>query len=247
MAPGPNPGDEQQPDYPQQYPPPPPGQQQAPGYPPAPSYPQPSGYPPAPGYAQPGGYPPPGWQLVKKHGGLATASLVLGIIGLVLAIIPGANFVAYPLVVLAIIFGLIAIRWGKAKAGLVLGSVGLVATIIWTVAIGTAVNDAVNNPHTVVYNVTGTIARADVSYYSSDTSNHDQQRSTDNAPLPWSKTITVKGDLSAFEVTANTHVGLHSKSGRLSCSLSVDGKVVSQDSSNGDGAFVSCDGTGYGN
>jgi Mycobacterium membrane protein len=250
MARRPNPGDQQQSGYPQQSQPPPDHQPQPDNEQQSRAgYPQSSGYTPMPGYPSPGypssGYPPPGWQPDKKRGGLATASLVLGIIGLVLAVIPGANFVAYPLVVLAIIFGLIAIRWGKAKAGLVLGIVGLVATIIWTVAIGTAVNDAVNRSHTVVYSVKGTIGTADISYYSSDSTNNDNQISTDRVPLPWSKAIKVKGDLSIFDVTANTHIALHSKSGTLSCTLSVDGKVVSRDSAHGDGNFVSCDGNGY--
>ncbi|MBE7189126.1 hypothetical protein [Jatrophihabitans endophyticus] len=123
------------PEYGQQYgqqPPPGPGAPPPPyGYPSPPGY----GYGPAPayGYGQYGPLGPLGPQYPR--GGLATASLVLGIIGFVLACIPFVNYVAYPLVVLAIIFGILAIRWGKAKAGLILGSLGLLATVVWTIVI----------------------------------------------------------------------------------------------------------------
>lgn len=214
------------------------GYARQPGYPPAPDQ---------PGYPPPGDYRPPAWQPApKKRGGLATASLVLGIIGLILAIIPFANFAAYPLVILAIIFGLLAVRWGKAKAGLILGAVGLVATIIWSVAIGSVFNDAVNRQHTVIYSVTGTIGKADISYYSSDSSNNDNQVSIDDVPLPWSQTVKVKGDLSSFDVTANAPFTVNSTRGGLACTLTVDGKIVSRDSANGDGGLVTCAGTGYG-
>ena len=134
---------------------------------------------------------------------------------------------------------------GQGEGGLILGVVGLVATVIWSVAIGSVFNDAVNKPHSVVYSVEGTIGKADISYYSSDGSNNDNQVSTDNVALPWSKTIKVKGDLSSFVVTASTHIGMHLKSGKLSCTVSVDGKIVSRDSARGSGNIVTCDGTGY--
>ena len=181
-----------------------------------------------------------------KRGGLATTSLVLGIIGVVLGVIPFVNFGAYPFAVLAIIFGLIALSWGKAKAGLILGVIGLAATIIWTVVIGTVFNNAVSNPHTVVYSVTGTIGKADVQYYSSDASGSSKQQSQDSVPLPFTKTVTVKGDFSGFDVEANTHIGLgNSPRGTLACTISVDGKIVSRDSSDGDADVVACDGTGF--
>src|SRR5206468_1860760 len=110
------------------------------------------GFPPGQpqqGYGPPPGFPPPGYA-PRKRGGLATSALVLGIIGFIMAVIPFVNFVAYPLVILAIVFGLFAFRWGKAKAGFILGVLGLVATIVWTAAIAGAFDDAVNKPHTVV-------------------------------------------------------------------------------------------------
>lgn len=238
------------------------------GYPPQPGYPQqgqPPGYQqsgyaqqgyaqqgfaqqgyPQHGYGMPPAYPPPGSE-PRKRGGLATASLVLGIIGIVLALIPFANFVAYPLVVLAIVFGLCALRWGKAKAGLILGVLGLVATILWTVAIAGAFDDAVNKPHTVVYRVSGSgdITRADVSYSSNDGSTKSSDISVNNRKLPFTKTVTVKGNLSAFALTANTPMSTKMPKGTLKCELLVDGAVVSTDKSHGSPALVACSGSGY--
>lgn len=107
-------------------PPPPPG---APPPPPLPPGGQPPGYPP-------GGQPPPGYVPfggpsgpVARTNGLAVASLVLGIVGLLLC------FVFIPWI-LAIVFGIIAIKQcgedpsytgrGLAVAGLVLGIIAAV-------------------------------------------------------------------------------------------------------------------------
>jgi hypothetical protein len=223
--------------------------QPPPGYPQQ-GYPQ-QGYPqqgyPQQGYPQPG-YPPPGYEPKKKRGGLATAALVLGIIGFIMAVIPFVNFAAYPVVVLAIIFGLFAFRWGKGKAGLILGVLGLVATILWTIGIAGAFHDAVNKPHTVVYRVTGTgqVIRADVTYYSNDGSNRSSSISSDNQKLPFNKTVVVKGDFSDFVLTANTPITATTSKGTLSCELLVDGNVVSTDKSSGSVSLVTCSGSGYG-
>lgn len=87
-------------------------------------------------------YPPaPAAQPVQKQGnGFGVTALVLGIIGLVLAVIPVINiFTAIPLGILAIIFGIIALvkapsRGGKGKGtggtGLVLGVVAVLVAIL---------------------------------------------------------------------------------------------------------------------
>ncbi len=172
---------------------------------------------------------------------------MLGIIGFVMAVIPFVNFVAYPVVLLAIIFGLVAFRWGKGKAGAILGVLGLVATIVWTAAIAGAFDDAVNKPHTVAYRVTGTgqLTRADVTYYSNDGSNKSSNISADNQKLPFTKTVTVRGDFSGFVLTANVPITAKAAQGTLACQLLVDGKVVSSDKSSGSVALVTCSGTGY--
>jgi hypothetical protein len=118
----------------------------------------------------------------------------------------------------------------------------IVVIIIAVVAsAGKAVNDAVNKQHTVVYNVTGK-GTADISYYQSDGSGKDVSITENNQKLPWTKTVTVKGDLSGFVVTATVSDFTKTIS-NMSCELSVDGKVVSTDK--GNNSIVSCSGSGY--
>ena len=73
---------------------------------------------------------------MSKDSGLATASLVLGIIGLVTSFTCCGIFVLVPL--LASIFGIIGITKGnrdKAVAGLVMGSIGLILSIIMLISL----------------------------------------------------------------------------------------------------------------
>lgn len=124
----------------------------------------------------------------------------------------------------------------------------VVIIIIIATAISSAVKDATSKPHTVLYKVTGTgpITKADVSYYTSDGSNNSSNISQDGQSLPFTKMVTVKGDLSGFVLTANTPIAATtSPKGTLSCSLSVDGKVVSTDHSSGSVSLVTCSGSGY--
>lgn len=74
----------------------------------------------------------------KPTSGLAVAGLVIGIIALISSVVPLLNLFSFPLVLLAIIFGGIAVfqtakgkRGGKglAIAGLVLGIIGLLITV----------------------------------------------------------------------------------------------------------------------
>jgi uncharacterized protein DUF4190 len=79
----------------------------------------------------------------QPSNGLAVASLVLGIVGLVFSFIPIVGVIAWPMVILGIVFGGIALNKanqapassskGMAIAGLVCSIIGLVICIIWTV------------------------------------------------------------------------------------------------------------------
>ena len=69
----------------------------------------------------------------KRKSGLATAGMVLGIIGTCISFIPLINNISFILGILAIIFGIIEIikkaGVGKAVAGLVLGIIAIMITI----------------------------------------------------------------------------------------------------------------------
>jgi membrane-bound ClpP family serine protease len=103
---------------------------------------------PAPQYA-----PAP----VKQGNGFGVTALVLGIIGLVFAVIPVVNvFTAIPLGVLAIIFGIVALvkagsRGGKGKGtggtGLVLGILALGVAIAMNALVFNAAKEYVNEEH----------------------------------------------------------------------------------------------------
>lgn len=77
--------------------------------------------------------------------GLATAALVLGIVGLVFSAIPWCGwFIGWPCDLLGIIFGAVALAKikrgeasgdGMAKAGLICGIIGIVIIILWTIFI----------------------------------------------------------------------------------------------------------------
>jgi hypothetical protein len=110
-------------------------------------------YPPPgpPGYGYPPPYPqqPYAQTLPAPRNGLGTTGLVLGICGLVFSFIPVVGLVAWPLVILGLIFGglgLAAANRGEATnrghsiAGLVCSGLGLVVCVVWLAAFSDAVD-----------------------------------------------------------------------------------------------------------
>ncbi len=76
--------------------------------------------------------------------GMAVASLVCGIVGLVFSFIPIIGIIAWPLVILGVIFGGVSISKanetpgapkGMAIAGLTCSLIGLFICILWAAAI----------------------------------------------------------------------------------------------------------------
>ncbi|MCQ2455680.1 MAG: hypothetical protein MJ090_06055 [Clostridia bacterium] len=96
---------------------------------------------------------------VKRKSGLATAGLVLGIVGIVLSFIPIIRFVAYPLAALSFIFGLIPLigkkSIGKAVAAIVLGIATLISTVVMQAATVKAVDTAINTATDSLNDMTG--------------------------------------------------------------------------------------------
>jgi hypothetical protein len=79
---------------------------------------------------------------------MSVGSLVLGIVGLLVSLVPFFGMYAIPLTVLAVILGALGLRAstgrGMAVAGLVLGILGTVLAVWWmyaTAAVGTALDD----------------------------------------------------------------------------------------------------------
>jgi hypothetical protein len=87
---------------------------------------------------QPQAYP------AQPSNSMGVTSLVLGIVGLVFSFIPVIGVIAWPLVILGIIFGGVGInkanqvpgmQKGMAIAGLVCSIVGLAMCLIWAIAV----------------------------------------------------------------------------------------------------------------
>lgn len=105
-------------------------------------------------------YPPPGPPTTGQHwpgatpgpaNGLGVTALVLGIVGLALSFVPLIGVIAWPLVILGIVFGAIgrtrvtrrqATNGGQATAGLVLSILGLVVCFLWLIVTASAGNRA---------------------------------------------------------------------------------------------------------
>ncbi|UKD52624.1 MmpS family transport accessory protein [Amycolatopsis sp. FU40] len=201
----------------------------------APDYPQ----PPAP-------YPTPPAQ---PKNGLGTAGFVLGLLGLIFSFIPVIGLVAWPLVILGIIFsalGFVRSRSGKATnkglsiAGLVLSVIGLVLCIIWLATAAKVVNEVNNEANrtvTVHYEVSGTAKDASITYTTfgdgSASTNQEQPKA-----LPWSKDISTKGLLKGGSLSVTTGT----EGGEVTCKVTVDGKETKTAKASGNFATASCDG-----
>jgi len=120
-------------------------------------------------------------------------------------------------------------------------AVSLVIVVVIVVAVASAVDKVTNNPHTVVYKITGTVKTATIDYYSSDGSGKSVSEQADKQQLPWTKTIEVKGDFSGFTLSASPTDIMDQ--GNLACEIVVDGKTVSTGEASAPDV-VSCHGSG---
>jgi hypothetical protein len=186
----------------------------------------------------------------QPRNGLGTAGFVLGLVGLVFSLIPLVGVVAWPLVILGVIFSAIgfartrsgaATNKGLSIAGLVVSIVGLVICILWVAVFNKAANDVANQANktvTVSYDAGGTAKNATVEY--STFSNGNISVSTVTEPLPWHKDATATGLFSggSLMVTAGAD------GGTVTCKVTVDGQVKKQESASGPNASANCDGYG---
>lgn len=183
----------------------------------------------------------------RPSNGLGIAGFVLGLIGLIFSFIPLIGVIAWPLVILGIIFSAIGIskavkgadRKGLSIAGLVLSVVGLVMCIVMAAAFGKAVNDIeeeANREATIVYSVTGDAANVMVSYTTFGDGVSVNQETA--ATLPWRKEMTVTGLGKGGTLTVSTD----QNGGTVNCTVTVDGKEVKTGTASGAFATASCGG-----
>jgi len=102
---------------------------------------------------------------------------------------------------------------------------------------GNAVNKAENTVHTAVYSVTGD-GIADISYDSLTNGNVGTSEAN-GSTLPWTRTVHGSGLITIFSVDATLTTGT-----TVTCTVTVDGKIVATHTSTGQFATVSCVGNG---
>lgn len=89
--------------------------------------------------------------------------------------------------------------------------------------------------HTVVYKITGTSKKADLTYTTDGATTTEQ--STETA-VPWTKTLKIKTSLPVYQVSAQNSIN---QKGSLTCVIEVDGKQVKTATAKGEAAIASCD------
>jgi hypothetical protein len=167
----------------------------------------------------------------KPSNGLGLTGFVIGLVGLVLSFIPLIGVVAWPLVILGIIFSAIGIskaakgratNKGMAITGLVVSIVGLVVCVLWAAVI--------------VYEITGDAANVDVTYTTFSNENADT-KDEKVATLPWSKEVKAKGYVKEGQVIVTTG----EQGGSVTCKITVDGKEIESNTATGPFEVATCD------
>lgn len=132
--------------------------------------------------------------------------------------------------------------WYKKKRWYFLAAI-LLTIILIVVVVSAAANKVVQQSttvHVVTYSVTGRGAAQNITYDTLQEGNGQQGEAQDsNVPLPWSKTIHASGLITSYVVSAT--VG--QSGGSVTCSITIDGKVVSKNTANGAFSTASCTGS----
>jgi hypothetical protein len=192
---------------------------------------------------------PPTKAQPQHKNGLGTAGFVLGLVGLVFAVVPIIGVIAWPLTILGLIFGVIGLTRanrgqagtkGMAITGVVLSAVGLVSCVIWTAAFGKAVTDAAGNVpapaappsvqssgapagrHTVVLEVT-TAAKSNLLWTSGSRTTSPEVLEPGKT---WSRTLST--DTLAWTSVSVSPVSYEPGGKDNTCKITVDGKTASE-------------------
>ncbi|MGO4105039.1 MmpS family transport accessory protein [Leifsonia sp. YAF41] len=196
----------------------------------------------------------------KTGNGLGVAALIIGIIALVGAFIPflnyGTGFIAFIGLVLGII-GLV--RKGKKKgvaiAGTIISGLALILSIVmamvYTAAFAAGVSASIDESNAkadrdivVLYEITGAATNASITYSTFNDGTAGSEQSTGQT-LPFTKELTAKAgnewDFSSFSLTGSNGVD---DTGDIACKITVDGEVVSEQTSTGQFASVMCSSSG---
>ena len=213
------------------------------------TYEQPAAPPPA--YAPPPAAP-------KRGNGFGLTALILGILALIGSFIPFLNYATGFLALVGIVFGIIGlVLKGRPKvvAGVGLGLsvlaliLSIVLAIVYTTAFATSVSSAIatasaeaNVEVPVVYSVTGD-GTASISY-STFSSGSSGSESANGQALPFEKDVVAKTG-GSFNYSSFTLSALgDATTTTLTCTISVNGTVVSTQTSTGAYASTICNASG---
>ncbi len=106
---------------------------------------------------------------------------------------------------------------------------------------GVAVDHEAHVEHTVVYSVTGTGTASSVLYRTFQEGNNQYGEATlSNVSLPWSKTVTVSGLITAFDVVATVGIG----GGSIECTITEDGRQIAVATATGRLNLATCNAVG---
>jgi hypothetical protein len=189
---------------------------------------------------------PPQLPAQQPRNGLGTAGFVLGLIGLLFSFIPFIGVVAWPLVILGLVFSLVGFSRGRggqatnkglALAGAILSVIGLLICILYATAFTKAASDItteVNKTVTVSYDAGGTAKDATVTY-STFSSSGSSEGQLDTA-LPWHKDVRTDGFGKGGILTVTAGVD----GGTVTCKVTVDGTVQKTATASGTFASATC-------
>jgi len=106
---------------------------------------------------------------------------------------------------------------------------------------GAAIDHAAHVQHTVVYSVTGTSPASTITYNTlQEGSGQNGESQVSNVALPWTKTISVSGLITAFDVNASVGEG----GGSVTCTITEDGRQIATNTATGAFSSASCTGAG---
>jgi hypothetical protein len=208
----------------------------------------------------PGAPVPPPAPASRRGNPIALIGFIIAIVAFVFAVIPVISFIAWLPAVVAIVLCIIGLASkGRPKVfaaiGLPVAIVAIIVGIIVSVvtglaAVGTAVNEVQKTasakaaePLTVVYSVTSDQPTVSVTYsnYSNGSSGLEQAQGT---PAPFTKELDLtRGsdfDFKSFTLTGS----LNQTGGTVTCTITVNGKQVSTQTSSGVFSSATCSASG---
>lgn len=176
----------------------------------------------------------------------AAAGFVLGLLGLIFAVIPFIGLIALVLVIPGVVFAGIGLaralrhqapRLTMAAAGLALSVIGFAVCLAWIAGIAHDMSTNAGKVETVLYQVTGTARDDTITYSTFGDSGRTTDQETVNA-LPWSKEVRITGALKGSSLVGKAG----QNGGTVTCTVSVNGTQTRKSTASGPFAVAACNG-----